>query len=87
MSFKWNESTVKSRFWNAQIGNHEIKTFTPKEIINNPNHHQFEGIVSALCKTVSELVTLEEERTQRMMNFMNKNPDQMELFKEEGAQQ
>jgi len=81
--FKWNEKNTKSTIWNAEIGSKEIRPFSPKEIIISPNLHQFEGIISALCKTVTELMALEEERDQRMMNMINSrqpSKDQLELF-------
>lgn len=86
--FKWNEKNTKSTIWNAEVGTKEIRPFSPKEIIQSPNLHQFEGIISALCKTVTELMTLEEERDLRMMNMINSKQlpkEQLELFPSEEA--
>lgn len=89
MNFKWDTKNTKSTIWNAEMGSKEIREFSPKEILATPNFHQFEGIVSALCKAVTELINIEEERSQRMENFMRKPAEpviavdhQMELFEE-----
>lgn len=84
--FKWDEKNVKSTIWNAEIASKEIRPFSAKEILNAPQFHQFEGIISALTKAVSELISLEEERDQRMMNMINSRQapkEQLELFTEE----
>lgn len=78
--FNWNKENTKSRFWDAEKGGQVIKEFAPAQIIKNPNYHQLESVVAALTKVVSELVELEEARTQRMLGIYN-SPDQLDLFK------
>jgi hypothetical protein len=87
--FKWDVKNTKSTIWNADIGSKEIREFSPKEILTTPNFHQFEGIVSALCKAVTELIAIEEERNARMTNFMRSDVQaseaQMSLFEQENS--
>jgi hypothetical protein len=79
--FNWDKENTKSRFWDSERGGQVIKEFAPVQIVKNPNYHQIESVVSALCKVVAELVSLEEARTQRMLGLYNNNPDQLDLFK------
>ena len=81
--FKWNDKSIKSRFWNAQIGNHEIKQFSAKEIIVSPNYHQPEAIISSCCKILAEMMELKEEEAKRIQSMLGSSKDQMELFEGE----
>ena len=83
--FGWNRESTKSRYWDAEKGEAQIKDFSPKHIVSNPNYHQMESVVAALCKTTSELIALEEERHQRMLSvqkFTQDKSDESESLQE-----
>ena len=64
--FKWNESKEQAgSFWNSSTG--EIEKYhreirSDRSIINNPGGFENRVAVEALCRIVSELVKLEEDR-------------------------
>ena len=68
MNFVWNTKKVKSIISSPE-GRKQVE-MTPKEIVDAPNRHQMETILSALCSCVSELVKIQEEQTSRIHQMM-----------------
>ena len=68
IDFAWNKRKVKS-IVSGPEGRTQIET-TPKDIVTNPNRHQFESILASLCYTVSELVQIQEQQAQRINELM-----------------
>ena len=62
---------IKSRYWNANEGKQEIREFTAYEIVKNPNYHQPESIIAAVCKVIAELADAELERRNNVKNYLS----------------
>ena len=71
MNFIWNTKKVKSVVSSPE-GRIQVE-MTPKAIVDAPNRHQMETILSALCSCVSELVKIQEEQTSRIQEMMNRS--------------
>lgn len=72
VAFDWNTAKIKTVV--ALPEGRQQMEMTPKEIIANPNRHQFEPIISALCKTVHELVQMNEAQAARIQEMMKGTP-------------
>lgn len=60
--FSWD--TERSyHYWDHITKSESIKLNTDKHTINNPNNITFEDTLAALCRVVSELMRIEENRS------------------------
>ena len=71
MNFIWNTKKVKTVVSTPE-GRVQLE-MTPKTIVDAPNRHQMETILSALCTCVSELVRIQEEQAARIQGMMNRS--------------
>lgn len=68
--FSWNSRKVKSAMHDPELGRPVIVEMSAKDIVQSPNRHRLESIVSALTICVSELVNIKEEEAARIADFM-----------------
>lgn len=65
-NFKWNNLKEQwGSFWDPQ--SQQIESFhseirSNKSIVNNPSNYEIRVAVEALCRVISELVEIEENR-------------------------
>ena len=62
--YKWNHIAESYRYWDHE--SESVKVSNPvsdKQLINQPNLAKFEDILRALCHVVSELVEIEESKS------------------------
>lgn len=69
LNLAWNTQRVKT----IQLvnGDRTQVEMSPKEILLNPNRHQVETIISSLCKSVSELISIQESQSRRILDLQN----------------
>ena len=77
MSFGWDLpiKVEKKRTDGSVI----VEESTPKQVIKEPNRHRVEDIVNSLCAVLSEIIIMEESRsesTQRVLEMMNKKKEE-----------
>jgi|WetSurMetagenome_2_1015567.scaffolds.fasta_scaffold936942_2 hypothetical protein len=66
MNYKWNDDNNQN-FWD-NLNNIEYKLeLSDKLLINNPDLASENSVLRALCRIVSELIEIEETRTNRKL--------------------
>jgi hypothetical protein len=64
------DAPVKVVVWDGTLQRKVIKEMPAIEVIRNPEHVQFEAIVSALCKCVAGLVDVKQQEIDRIRKMM-----------------
>jgi hypothetical protein len=59
--FRWNGYN-KATYWNDLLGIEVTDIISDKSFINNPGSAKINSILDALCRVVSELMEIEENR-------------------------
>lgn len=63
--FKWNDMRAGHRYWDLDTNREEwTVSTTDKYLIDHPEQAKFEDVLAALCRVVSELVEIEEQRNE-----------------------
>jgi len=73
--FSWNTRKVKSAMHDPELGRPVIVEMSAKDIVQSPNRHRLESIVSALSVCVSELINIKEEEAARIAGFMKQQKE------------
>jgi hypothetical protein len=69
MNFIWNTKKIKTIIFKPE-GREQVE-MTPRQIVDNPNRHQIEPILAALCSVASELIKIQEEQAERIKQMMS----------------
>lgn len=61
---------MKTAMHDPELGRPVIVEMSAKEIVQSPNRHRLESIVSAIAICVSELIDMKEQEAARIADFM-----------------
>jgi hypothetical protein len=61
LEFRWNKEVHRNRFWDKDNGCLKTELLSDKALVNNPN--DLYETLHALCRVVSELMEIEERRS------------------------
>jgi hypothetical protein len=65
--FAWR-NPLKARFYHQERGK-MIAEVTPYAIIKEPNRYEMEAILQSLCRSVANLIEIQEEQAQRVLEI------------------
>ena len=68
--FIWTSKKIKTAMHDPELGRPVIVEMSARDIVQSPNRHRLESIVSALTVCVSELIEIQEQQAARIAEYV-----------------